>query len=262
MINDKIKVAIIGRTNVGKSTLFNRLTETKRALVSNIPGTTRDRNYGECSWANKTFTLVDTGGLEKIPTKIIKKPLAQASEEIERKIIEQTLKEINEADLILFLIDAKDGVMPQEKEFANFIRKGQKKTLLVINKVDNNRIRRELDPEIYKLGLAKPNLVSATNGVGTGDLLDEITKNLPPQKNQLSSINNQPSSIFKIAIIGKPNVGKSSLLNALFGEERVIVSEIPHTTREAHDTLINYKDNPLLLVDTAGIRRKSKLTIP
>ncbi|MBU4331646.1 ribosome biogenesis GTPase Der [Patescibacteria group bacterium] len=292
MINNKPKAAIIGRTNVGKSTLFNRLTESGKAIVSSIPGTTRDRNYGECFWRGKKFQLADTGGLENIPTPSLKrlsktpsqvegrpqatlkdpKPgrgEASSDSSIKRQIVSQTLKEIDAADLIIFLIDANDGVLPQEKEFVKFLRKKQKEYLVVANKVDNKRISNKIDPEIYKLSPNEPFFVSAINGVGTGDLLDAIVKNLPPAKKSNQTLRQSSKSatteqlndrtMVKIAIIGKPNVGKSSLLNAIFGEEHVIVSETPHTTREAQDILINYQNTPILLIDTAGIRRKAKI---
>lgn len=280
MPNENIKkVVIIGRANVGKSTLFNRLTESGKAIVSPIPGTTRDRNYGECSWRGKKFTLVDTGGLEKLPTSDI---LHLTSNTIENKIATQTLTEIETADLVLLLLDANDGVLPQEEEFAKLLRKENKRYLTVVNKVDNQRIRNNLDPDIYKLSQDEPQLVSAINGTGTGDLLDEIINKLPKQKEKkLSTINNlsragSRDKQLAISIIGRPNVGKSSLLNALLGEERVIVDEKPHTTRETQEFTIKYKKHPkkfaysgnlhsfadpfeIKLIDTAGIRRKSKI---
>jgi len=243
-------VAIVGRANVGKSTLFNCLIEKRKALVSKIPGTTRDRNYGICSWRGKIFNLIDTGGLVRIElTKKHKRNL------IEEKIIEQVKIALREADLILFVVDGQTTIFPQDKEIASLLRKEKKPVILVVNKMDNPRLRKMIDPNILRLGFKSPILVSALNGSGTGDLLDNIVKLLKIPE----VIIPEEEKWIKISIIGKPNVGKSSLLNSILGEEKVIVSEIPHTTREPQDTLIMFKDQPILLVDTAGIRRKAKI---
>ncbi len=242
------KVAIIGRANVGKSTLFNRLIEQEKALVSSISGTTRDRNIGLVSWRGKKFQLIDTGGLdidEKIP------------KTISEGIIKQAQKAINESDLILFVIDLIEGATPVDKSLAKkLINEGFKnKIILVGNKAETAKFKK-YDNSIYCLGLGEPINVSASSGSGTGDLLDKILKKLPNKKISEKEIT-KPD--IKIAIIGKPNVGKSSLLNSILGEERVIVSDIAHTTREAHDTEFFYKNKKFLIIDTAGIRKKNKI---
>lgn len=243
-------VAIIGRTNVGKSTLFNCLIEKRKALVSEIPGTTRDRNYGVCSWRGKMFNLIDTGGLVRI--ELSKK---QNKDIIEEKIIEQVRIALREADLILFVVDGQTAIFPQDKEVASLLRKEKKPTILVVNKTDNPRLRSGIDPNILRLGFENPFLVSALNSSGVGDLLDEVVKQLKFPE----TIIPEEKEWIKVSIIGRPNVGKSSLLNAILGEEKVIVSETPHTTRAPQDTLIMFQNQPILLVDTAGIRRKAKI---
>ncbi len=242
-------VAIIGRTNVGKSTLFNRLIEKKKALVSKMPGTTRDRNYGLCNWRGKYFYLVDTGGLLGF------KPEKQNKTNLEEKIIEQVNFALKEADLVLFLLDSQTSVFPQDKEIASRLRRENKPTILVANKVDNPRRRKTVNPDIFRLGFSEICLVSALNGAGIGDLLDEIIKKI---KFFPTDFPNEKEWI-RVAILGKPNVGKSSILNSILGEEKVIVSEIPHTTRSPQDTLIIFQKKPILLIDTAGIRRKAKI---
>jgi len=250
-------VAIIGRINVGKSTLFNRLTEEKKALVSKIPGTTRDRNYGECFWRGRNFILIDTGGLVKVESQKLKVKNIISFKE---KIQQQTKIAIKKADLILFVVDIQDGILSEDKQIANILRKSKKPVVLALNKADNIKLRNMAnEPEFLKLGFGVPCPVSALNGIGTGDLLDEVVNKLRPQEKQM--IGKQIDFPTKISIIGKPNVGKSSLLNAILGEERVIVSDIPFTTREPHDIFISYKNNPLLLVDTVGMRKKTKVKL-
>ncbi|MGC9048623.1 MAG: ribosome biogenesis GTPase Der [Patescibacteria group bacterium] len=240
------KIALIGRVNVGKSSLFNRIAEKPKALVSKIPGTTRDRNYAKCEWRNKKFILIDLAGVEKAKADVLG-----------REIQKQIKKAIEEANLILFIFDIQKGLINTDLEIAKMIRRSGKPTLLVLNKADNPKWRQQaLSPEYWQLGFGQPWPVSAINGSGIGDLLDEIVKKLPTINSQLSI--GQP---IKVAIIGRPNVGKSSLLNALLKEERVIVSPIPHTTREPEDTLMFYREKPLLLIDTAGIRKKSKIKL-
>ena len=281
------KVALIGRTNVGKSTLFNRLLGKRKAIVSPTAGTTRDRNFGECLWNGKTFTLIDTGGLEdpdekKYSSKQEKKRLL----EIEKNIKQQALIALKQANIIVFVLDHKTGIMPQDKQVATLLRQSKKPIVLAINKATTKSIRNSEIAEYYKLGLAEPILISATLGAGTGDLLDAITKNLPKQKEkEQSTINNQQSTI---SIIGRPNVGKSSLLNLFAKEQRSITSPHPHTTREAQEITIKYKKTfansrnlhkdsqhsydikqhsydikqdsyDIKLIDTAGVRRKSKI---
>lgn len=248
------KIALIGRTNVGKSSLFNRITEEPKAIVSKIPGTTRDRNYAECLWQGKKFILIDLAGLDKLPT-------TQTNAELTGEIQKQIKKAIDEANLILFILDVREGLTKTDLEIAKIIRKTSKPIILVLNKADNQKLRQEsLASEYWQLGFGQPWPVSAANGSGVGDLLDEIVKHLQSffKIHEFKRIKDMPT---KVAIIGRPNVGKSSLLNALLGEERVIVSPIPHTTREPQDTLIFYQEKPILLIDTAGIRRKAKIKL-
>lgn len=256
---DYPKVAIVGRTNVGKSTLFNRLTETKQALISSLPGTTRDRNIQECFWAGHVFTLIDTGGLDVsyLPAKSISKSLLKKQpnlKDMEEQIIKQTQYAIRESDLVLFVVDASAGIQPEDRTIRNLLRKYQKPFLLLANKVDREEIRNKRH-ELLTLGAGTPFLISAATGVGCGDMLDAV----------LSHISNIPATLelkhdeIRVAIVGKPNVGKSSLLNKLCGSERVIVHELPHTTRESHDTVIEYHGKHLRLIDTAGIRRQAKI---
>ena len=273
-------VVIFGRTNVGKSTLFNCLVEKKQALVSNIAGTTRDSNTNEVSWRGKKFILVDTGGIIDLPDKISanKKP-----NDIEAKVQQQARQYLTLADLILFLVDAKTGLLPMDKQMALFVKKFLKETkkiILVANKVDNFRQAGEI-AEFNKLALSEPWPVSAATGAGTGDLLDLVVKKINPVRNSKFHQDKERQDIIsngvksakksgpakeelpeaiKVCIIGKPNVGKSSLLNSILGYERVIVSPQPHTTREPQDTEIIYKEEPIILVDTAGISKKGTKT--
>lgn len=241
------KVAIIGRVNVGKSTLYNRLIQQRKAIVSSVAGTTRDRNYAVCSWRDLDFYLIDTGGMER-----------QNDDEIDRQIIEQATLAIQEADLILFTVDSKTGLMPTDSELANKIKKYKSPTILVANKADNQRLRNSV-AEFYKLGLGDPVAVSATTGTGTGDLLDEVVTSLKKIKNKKNKSSEKAADI-KVAIIGKPNVGKSSIVNAILGQERVITSAIPHTTRDSQDIKFKYNNKIITFIDTAGLRRKSKVT--
>lgn len=242
------QIAIVGRANVGKSTLFNRFVEKNKAIVSPISGTTRDRNIDKVSWQGKNFILIDTGGLD------IEKNQAG---KIETNIVKQAYKAIEGADLILFLIDIKAGVMPMDKELAReIIKNGKKdKVILVGNKADSLKYH-HMAGDLYSLNLGEPNMISAANGSGCGDLLDLITNSLPKRKKISHEKKNKE---IKVAIVGKPNVGKSSILNSILGEERVIVTDIAHTTRESHDIEFSYKDNDFILIDTAGIVRRSKV---
>jgi len=243
-------IALVGRVNVGKSTLFNKLIEKDHALVSNIAGTTRTRNTGVGVWRGKNFKVVDTGGLtfdENIP--------------LEEEVIAQTKMGLKEADLILFIIDIQSGALPQEKELANFINKNfkNKPILFIGNKVDSTKWEsNQYDPEITKLNMGDPILISAQNSRGVGDLLDIIYEKLKDVSKEPITLPDE--KIVKISLIGKPNVGKSSLFNKLIGEDQVIVSDMPHTTREPFDTLVEYKEKPYVFVDTAGIRRKAKVS--
>lgn len=242
---------LVGRVNVGKSTLFNRLTETAHAIVSEVPGTTRTRNIGLVTWRGKNFQLVDTGGLtfdQAVP--------------LEKDIIEQTEVAIKNADMILFVVDLQDELLPQEKELAKKLLakyRKEKQIILIGNKADSQLERQNAyNAEWKKLGLGDPIPVSAANGSNIGDLLDLIYKQLG--KNKVRPKKSAKVSSLKVAIIGKPNVGKSSLFNKLIGEPRVIVSDMPHTTREPHDTLVEVEGENIIFVDTAGIRRKTKVS--
>ncbi len=241
-------LAIVGRPNVGKSTLFNRLIGERMAIVSEIAGTTRDRLYADGDFAGRDFTVVDTGGIvgerealaENATTKFFALARAQAQ------------LAINEADAILFLTDAEAGVLPGDYEIADILRKSDAPVYLAVNKSDNER--RVADAvEFFALGLGEPRAISALHGVGIGDLLEEMITNFPPAEPETES------EIPQLAIIGRPNVGKSSLLNAILGQERAIVSEIPGTTRDALDTQVLWRDEPVTLIDTAGIRRRGKI---
>jgi len=235
-------VAIVGRPNVGKSTLFNKLVGKRIAIVEDRPGVTRDRIYSEVEWLNNKFILIDTGGLEP-----------SNKEELFLKVKKQVEIAIDMAHLIIFLVDGKEGLNPIDREIANILRKTDKKILLVCNKVDN---KKDMDMiyDFYGLGFDEIIPISAALGLGIGDLLDKIIENLPQTLED-----GYEDDVIKIAVIGRPNVGKSSLVNKILGEERVIVSDIPGTTRDAIDTYFEKEDNKYVLIDTAGLRRKSKI---
>ena len=239
------KIALIGRANVGKSTLFNTLLEEKKAIVSEIAGTTRDRNYAKMNWRGAVFELIDTGGIDIIHPSDIEKDILYQAEVAEK-----------EADLILFLVDAKTGLMPQDKKVAHLIKKNGHPTLLVANKADSKKLKESV-AEFYQLNLGEPLPVSALNGTGTGDLLDKIVEQI---KTDIPAADPRtPAPTLKIAIIGKPNTGKSSLVNAILGEERLITSATPYTTRDSQDIELTYKNQHFILIDTAGIRKKAKI---
>ena len=248
-------VAIYGRTNVGKSTLFNCLTEKKQALVSNISGTTRDSNLGIVEWNNSAFEIVDTAGI--IDYRYLGKKIK--SDDLDEMVQAQAISYLEKASLLIFLADAKAGLMPEDIELARAINKSEKykkKTILVINKVDSLKAEAE-SAQFNKLGLGEPFSISAVSGLGTGDLLDLIVDRLDKKrKNKAPEKYGDNDLAINVCLVGKPNVGKSSLLNSILGYERVVVSPIPHTTRESQDTKINFKDNLIRLIDTAGISRQ------
>ncbi len=250
-------VALYGRTNVGKSTLFNCLTEKKQALVSNISGTTRDSNLGIVEWNNSAFEIVDTAGI--IDYRYLGKKIK--SDDLDEMVQAQAISYLEKASLLIFLADAKAGLMPEDIELARAINRSEKykkKTILVINKVDSLRAEAEA-AQFNKLGLGEPFSVSAVSGLGTGDLLDLIVNRIDKKrKNKAPEKYSDNDLTTNVCLVGKPNVGKSSLLNSILGYERVVVSPIPHTTRESQDTKINFKNNLIRLIDTAGISRQGK----
>lgn len=253
-------VALVGRPNVGKSTLFNRLVGQRKAIIEDLAGTTRDRLYGDADWGGKDFIVVDTGGIEffadykTVPSGSPTGYRAGVSSRLFLKEIrEQAELAIAEAEVIVFLVDGEAGVTTTDEDIANLLRRAKKPVLLAVNKADNKK-RRDEAVEFYALGLGDPIPVSALHGTGTGDLLDAIVESLPATEDE-----EEDDESIKIAILGRPNVGKSSLLNKLLGEERVIVSNVPGTTRDAIDTFVEYQGLDLVLIDTAGIRRKGKM---
>jgi GTP-binding protein len=235
-------VVIIGRPNVGKSTLFNRLIGRRKSIVTSIAGTTRDRIYGEAEWRGKYFTVVDTGGWM----------LDTSADSIGSLINTQIEKALSEASIILFLCDGKQGLLPLDIEIAKKIRKFNKTVFLCINKVDNKDKKYQIEPDFYELGFENILTISAEHSIGVDDLLDKIIQYLP-EKNPIDI-----NEAIKVAIIGKPNVGKSSIINAIIGEERLIISEIPGTTRDTVDINFVYNDKNYFFIDTAGIKKKSK----
>ena len=236
-------VAIVGRPNVGKSTLFNRLTQSRRAIVSDIAGTTRDRQYGKCSWGDKEFSIVDTGGW-----------VVNSDDIFEDAIRKQVLLAAEEADLVLFLVDVETGITDWDEDVAQILRRSNLPIILVANKVDNSGMGYAA-AEFYRLGLGDPQCVSAATGGGTGDLLDMILEKLPVEQKE-----DYDDDLPRFAVVGRPNAGKSSLINAFIGEERNIVTEIAGTTRDSIYTRFDKFGFDFYLVDTAGIRRKNKVT--
>ncbi len=254
-------VALVGRPNVGKSTLFNRLIGERRAIIEDAPGTTRDRLYGTAEWTNRPFILVDTGGLdiaatEKAPQKGARpETLGASSRDFAREIREQAEQAIAEADVVVFLTDARDGITAADRDVADILRRSGRPVVLTVNKADNEA-RRQAAFEFFELSLGEPYPISALHGTGTGDLLDAIVARIPSVPEEEAA-----DDAIRIAIVGRPNVGKSSLLNALLQQERAIVSPIPGTTRDAIDTELNWHGQRVILIDTAGIRRRGKVEV-
>lgn len=235
-------LAIVGRPNVGKSTLFNRLTKSRRAIVNEQAGTTRDRQYGKSEWNGKEFSVVDTGGW-----------VVNSDDTFEGEINRQVNLAISEADVVLLVVDVEQGVTSFDSEVAHLLRQSKKEIVLAVNKVDTFD-QQYAATEFYKLGLGEPYILSAVNGLGTGELLDEIISRFNPDKKE-EDLDDLP----RFAIVGRPNAGKSSILNALIGEERTIVTDIPGTTRDSIYTRYNKFGKDFYLVDTAGIRKKAKV---
>ncbi|HHW30403.1 MAG TPA: ribosome biogenesis GTPase Der [Clostridiaceae bacterium] len=237
-------VAVVGRPNVGKSTFFNYIIGKRISIVEDTPGVTRDRIYAEAEWRNRKFMLIDTGGIEPYSEDIIMQQVKRQAEIA-----------IETADVILFMVDGKEGITATDKEIATILRKTAKPVVLAVNKIDNVGNPPHEVYEFYNLGMGDFQIISSIHGLGMGDLLDEIYEHFPPE-----NLENADDEYIKVAVIGKPNSGKSSLINRLLGEERVIVSDIPGTTRDAIDTYLEKGEDKFIFIDTAGIRRKSKIT--
>ncbi len=236
-------VAIVGRPNVGKSTLFNKLIGQRLSIVEDTPGVTRDRIYGKCEWLSHEFMLVDTGGIEPDSNDVILEQMRRQAEVA-----------ITSADAIIFVTDMKSGVTASDQEVAHMLLKSGKPVVLCVNKCDSLGEPPAEFYEFYNLGLGEPFAVSSVHGHGTGDMLDEVLKYLPDENAE-----DEDDDVIKVAVIGKPNVGKSSIINRICGEDRVIVSDIAGTTRDATDSVVENKDGKFIFIDTAGIRRKSKV---
>lgn len=235
-------VAIVGRPNVGKSTLFNRLTQARTAIEEKEPGVTRDRLYGAVEWCGRNFVIVDTGGIT-----------FGSGDSLSAQVRRQAELAVSEARVIIFLLDGREGLTALDQDIAVFLRKSGKDILPVVNKIDFHEARAEIYP-FFELGMGEPLSISAAHGRGAGDLLDAICARLPAEE-----IEEYPDEMIKVAVIGRPNVGKSSLINAILGEERVIVNEMAGTTREAVDVRFEYLGQPYVFIDTAGVRRQSKV---
>lgn len=247
----KALVALVGRPNVGKSTLFNRIIGRRLAVVSEVPGTTRDRLYAEAEWAGTSFLLVDTGGLEVTEGRHTE-PLSEDSEQFLPLIRNQADIAIRDADVIVLLVDGQAGLTAADREVADILRRSKKPVIIAANKLESSRLQDNIF-EFYELALGEIFPISALHGTGTGDLLDAITEAIPPGEEE------EEDDSIKVAILGRPNVGKSTLLNKLLGEERAIVSPIAGTTRDAIDTKLVWHGQEFTLIDTAGIRRRGKI---
>lgn len=250
-MNSKSLVALVGRPNVGKSTLFNRILGRRLAVVSDVPGTTRDRLYAQAEWAGTSFLLVDTGGLEVTEGRNTA-PLSEDSERYLPLIRQQAEVAIQDADVIVQLVDGQAGVTAADREVADILRRSQKPVIVAANKLESGRLRDQAF-EFYELALGEVFAVSALHGTGTGDLLDAIVQAIPPGEEELDD------ESIKVAILGRPNTGKSTLLNKMLGEERAIVSPIAGTTRDAIDTKLVWDEQEFTLIDTAGIRRRGRI---
>ena len=236
-------VAIVGRPNVGKSTLFNKLVGARLSIVDDTPGVTRDRIYGDCEWQNRTMLLVDTGGIEPYSDDIILKQMRR-----------QAQLAIDSADVIILVTDVRSGVVSTDREVASMLQKSGKPIVLCVNKCDTVGEPPAEFYEFYNLGLGDPIPVSSVHGMGTGDLLEAVIEHLPEQEEE-----SEEDEVIKVAVIGKPNVGKSSLVNAILGEDRMIVSDIAGTTRDATDSYVENSHGKFVFIDTAGLRRKSRV---
>ena len=242
-------LAIVGRPNVGKSTLFNRLVGLRKAIVEDTPGVTRDTNLGEAEWGPARFLVMDTGGLET----------TAPAEGLSDKVRRQIRKAVEKADVLLFLVDGKVPVHPQDLEIVRILRKTEKPILCAVNKIDTNAHVENVYP-YYRLGLEPLLPISAEHGIGVGELLDEVIERLPSPGQGIQDVST--AEPIKVAVLGRPNVGKSTLVNTLLGDERQLVDERPGTTRDAIDTPFTWRGQPYLLIDTAGIRKKAKVTVP
>ncbi|NTW70625.1 MAG: ribosome biogenesis GTPase Der [Eubacteriaceae bacterium] len=235
-------VAIVGRPNVGKSTLFNKIAGSRISIVEDTPGVTRDRIYADCEWTGRQFTLIDTGGIEPYSSDIIVSQMRR-----------QAQLAIDTADVIVVLVDGREGLTASDYEVANMIRKSNSPVVLAVNKIENKELEKNIY-EFYNLGLGDPMSISAEQSLGLGDFLDQVVDSFPKSDASL-----EEDTRLKIAVLGKPNVGKSTLVNKLLGEERVIVSDIPGTTRDAIDSSFKYYGEDYVIIDTAGLRRKNKI---
>jgi GTP-binding protein len=234
-------VAIVGRPNVGKSTIFNRVVGERVSIVEDIPGVTRDRIYSSADWLTHEFNIIDTGGIDL------------SDEPFLEQIRQQAEIAMDEADVIIFLVNGRDGVTTQDEQVAKILYRTKKPVILAVNKIDNPDMR-HLVFDFYQLGMGEPFPISGSHGLGLGDLLDEVAKNFPKDEGE-----EYPDDVIKFSLIGRPNVGKSSLVNSFLGEERVIVSEIAGTTRDAIDTQYEFDGQPYVIIDTAGMRKKGKV---
>ena len=235
-------ITIVGRQNVGKSTLFNRIIGRRKAITEDIPGVTRDRNYGEFEFGGKSFVIVDTGGFEP-----------EGTEKITSLVKEQIYGAVEESSMIIFLLDARDGLLPEDREIASILRRYNKPVFYVVNKVDSHKREAET-ADFYRLGVEKLYSVSAAHGLGVGDLLEDIARIAEAEPEEEA-----PRGI-KIAVVGRPNTGKSSIVNRLLGSDRMIVSDAPGTTRDAIDSVIQFEGKTFTVIDTAGLRKKSRIS--